>query len=384
MYRAGVLLAFALVVSTIAAWRPTPVKAAEAGDSYSWNLPKGFPKPPVPADNPMTSAKVELGRHLFYDTRLSVNGKASCATCHKQELAFTDGRAVGVGATGESHSRGAMSLVNIAYSAVLTWSNPEMRKLEDQALVPMFGEHPVEMGLRKGDGFLAMLGADAKYRVLFERAFPGVADRFTVESVTKALACFERSIISGRSAYDRYHYDRDDSAVSEAAKRGEILFFSQHISCFQCHGGFNFSDASVSERSADREVEFHNTGLYNLPELLSYPAPNVGIYEFTKAAGDVGKFKAPTLRNIALTAPYMHDGSVPTLEAVVEHYAAGGRTIGDGPHAGKGNENPNKDRLIRGFMVSERDKADLVEFLRTLTDEEAIRDKRFGNPWLVN
>src|SRR5579862_8771209 len=155
MHRAGVLLAFALVVSTVAAWSLTPVKAAESGDGYAWNLPKGFPKPPVPADNPMTSAKVELGRHLFYDTRLSANGKTSCATCHKQELAFTDGRAVGVGATGELHSRSVMSLVNVAYSGALTWSTPELKSLEQQALVPMFGEHPVELGLRVGDGFLA-------------------------------------------------------------------------------------------------------------------------------------------------------------------------------------------------------------------------------------
>src|SRR5271169_3219018 len=131
--------------------------ALDTGGGYTWNLPKGFPKPYVPSDNPMTEAKVELGRHLFYDPRLSVNGKSSCATCHKQELAFTDGRAVGVGATGESHSRGAMSLVNVAYSAALTWSNPQMKHLENQALTPMFGDHPVELGLREGDAFLPML-----------------------------------------------------------------------------------------------------------------------------------------------------------------------------------------------------------------------------------
>src|SRR5580693_6937625 len=111
-----------------------------AGQTYSWNLPRGFPKPHVPADNPMTAAKIELGRYLFYDTRMSVNGKASCATCHKQELAFTDGRAVSAGATGQLHSRSAMSLVNVAYSGALTWSDPQMKNLEDQALVPMFGD----------------------------------------------------------------------------------------------------------------------------------------------------------------------------------------------------------------------------------------------------
>jgi len=156
-----------------------------------------------------------------------------------------DGRPVGVGATGEQHSRSAMSLVNVAYSAVLTWSNPDMKLLEEQALVPMFGEHPVELGLREGDPFLPMLRSDPKYRQLFAAAFPAEQDAFNVKNVTKALACFERSIIAARSPYDRYHYGGDDSAVSESAKRGEILFFSQPISCFRCHGGFNFSDAAI-------------------------------------------------------------------------------------------------------------------------------------------
>ena len=339
---------------------------------YQWNLPKGFPKPFVPAGNPMTAAKVELGRYLFYDTRMSVNGKASCATCHKQELAFTDGLAAARGATGELHPRGAMSLVNVAYSAALTWSNPDLRSLEQQALAPMFGDHPVELGLRDNDGFLPALRADAKYRALFERAFPHDADRFTVANVTRALASFERSIISARSPYDRYHYDRDDSAISGSAKRGEILFFNQHLSCFRCHAGFNFSDATISERNPGRQIEFHNTGLYNAPGLLSYPAPNVGIYEYTKAPADVGKFKAPSLRNIAVTAPYMHDGSIATLEGVLDHYAAGGRN---------GHDNPNKDPLIAGFVLSRQDRDDLIAFLRSLTDEPLLHDPRFASPW---
>ena len=355
-------LIFAFLLSTVAGPR------AFSAD-YQWNLPKGFPKPYVPADNPMSEAKVELGRYLFYDTRMSVNGKQSCASCHKQELAFTDGRPVGVGATGESHSRSAMSLVNVAWSATLTWSNPEMKSLENQALVPMFGDHPVELGLREDD-FLKMLRSDAKYRAMFERAFPDDADRYTVGNVTKALSSFERSIVSARSPFDRYHYGRDDSAVSESAKRGETLFFNQHLSCFRCHGGFNFTDSTVSERNPDRQMEFHNTGLYN-----PYPAPNVGIYEFTKAPSDVGKFKAPSLRNIALTAPYMHDGSIPTLEGVLDHYAAGGRN---------GHDNPNKDPLIGGFTLTQQDREDLIEFLNSLTDESLVHDSRFANPWPAN
>jgi len=356
-------------------------RAVSAEPEYQWDLPKGFPIPSVPPDNPMTTAKVELGRYLFYDTRMSVNGKASCATCHKQELAFTDGRAVAIGATGELHPRSAMSLVNIAYSGALTWSNPQLKKLEEQALTPMYGEHPVELGLREGDTFLPTLRGDPKYQAFFKAAFPADADLFTIQNVTRALASFERSIISGRSPYDRYHYGGDDAAVSEAAKHGEKLFFSQQLSCFRCHAGFNFSDASVSAQNPSRRVEFHNTGLYNVAGALSYLAPNTGIYEYTKAPEDVGKFKVPTLRNIAVTAPYMHDGSIATLEGVLDHYAAGGRTVSSGPLAGVGHDNPNKDPLIGGFELSAQDRADLIAFLETLTDNALLHDPRFANPW---
>jgi cytochrome c peroxidase len=331
----------------------------------------------------MSAAKVELGRHLFYDTRLSINGRTSCATCHRQELALTDGRAASLGTTGESHSRGAMSLVNVAYSASLTWANPQMKDLEQQALTPMFGTKPVELGLSEGDGFLDRLRQEPRYRALFEHAFPGVPDPFTTGNVTKAIACFERSIISARSPWDDYHYNRNEDAISASAKRGEILFFTQPLSCFRCHGGFNFSGESVSETRPGRTPEFHNTGLYNLAGAFSYPASNPGVYEFTRNLKDVGKFKAPTLRNIALTAPYMHDGSVTTLDAVLDHYAAGGRTLKAGPNAGVGYDNPNKDPLVGGFRISAQDRNDLIEFLRALTDETVLHDSRFANPWVA-
>jgi cytochrome c peroxidase len=362
-------------------WNVAVGAQSGSAEGYVWSLPKGFPKPRVPADNPMTAAKVELGRHLFYDTRMSVNGEASCATCHKQELAFTDGRPVSVGATGEKHSRGAMSLVNVAYNPVLTWSNPQIKDLERQALVPMFGEHPVELGLREGDDFLPMLRSDTKYRELFGRAFPEQPERFTIANVTKAIASFERSIISARSPWDRYHYGGDDGAISEAAKRGEILFFSQQLSCFRCHGGFNFSGAAVSEGHEVGDPAFHNTGLYNVSGALAYPAPNLGIFEITRDPKDIGKFRAPTLRNISLTAPYMHDGTIATLDEVLDHYAAGGRTVKSGPDAGVGHDNPNKDPLIGGFKMSGPDRDDLMEFLKSLTDEAVLHDRRFANPW---
>jgi cytochrome c peroxidase len=352
---------------------------------FTWVLPKNFPTPRTPADNPMSDAKVTLGRYLFYDTRLSANGTQSCGSCHQQARAFTDGRPQAIGSTGEVHPRGAMSLVNVGYAAALTWGNPVLSSLEDQARVPMFGQRPIELGLAESGPWLDRLREDPRYQAMFRSAFPADAAPFSVGNVTKAIATFERSIISARSPYDRYHYYRDDSAVSPAARRGETLFFSQPLSCFRCHGGFNFSGAidfeGRREGSGENGVEFHNTGLYNLAGLLSYPSPNTGIYEVTNKPADVGKFKAPTLRNIAVTAPYMHDGSIATLDDVVAHYAAGGRTIVDGPYKGVGHDNPNKSSTVRGFALTVEQRDDLVAFLKSLTDEALLHDPRFADPW---
>jgi cytochrome c peroxidase len=307
----------------------------------------------IAADYP----KAQLGRYLFYDKRLSVNGTQSCATCHRQELAFTDARAAAVGATGITHPRGAMSLVNVADSTVLTWSNPEVRSLESQALIPMLSETPVELGLHgREKATLDNLRRDPIYRDLFPKAFPDTRDPFTLPNVAQALAAFERTIVSARSPYDRYYYRGDRNAISEAAQRGEMLFFSDPVAgCFRCHSGPNFTDG-----------KFHNTALYDV-----YPEPNRGVYEHTRNPADLGKFKTPTLRNIALTAPYMHDGSIRTLEEVLDHYAAGGR----------GHLNPNKDKRMNPIALTAQNRADLIAFLESLTDTELIRDPYFSDPW---
>lgn len=362
--------------------------ASPSASAYAWKLPPGFPAPYVPADNPMSEAKVELGRHLFYDTRLSRNGTQSCASCHQQARAFTDGLARSVGSTGELHPRGSMSLVNVAYAKVLAWADPTQTRLEDQALVPMFGEHPIELGLDRSDKWLDALSGNSTYQRLFRAAFPetGAAPAakpttpVTRDRVLKALATFQRAIVSARSPYDRYHFERDDSAVPDAAKRGEILFHSRPLSCFTCHGGVHFSNA-MGRGDMAPAVEMHNTGLYNLAGPLSYPSENTGLFAITQKPGDVGKFKAPTLRNIAVTAPYMHDGSVATLEEVLDHYAAGGRTLAEGRHRGIGRDNPNKAAAIAGFPLTADQRSDLIAFLRTLTDQSLLSDPRFANPW---
>lgn len=366
-----------------ATWGAPAVCAADvpprtgAPPAYQLLVPRGFPKPRIPPGNPLTADKVRLGRYLFYDKRMSGNGTRACATCHRQELAFTDGRARAVGVTGQILPRSAMSLVNVAYSGALTWSNPNIRALEQ-----LFGTDPSELGVVKQD-LLRLIGSDPTYRALFPRAFPGEANPYRIANVNKALASFLRTIVSGGSPYDRFHLAGDANAISEAAKRGEILFFLDYggPSCFRCHGGFNFSDAVDFICGPRPPLAFHNNGLYNVAGQLSYPLPNAGLYVHTKNPADVGRFKAPTLRNIALTAPYMHDGSIATLGEVVDHYAAGGRTIGQGPWAGVGRENPAKDPLIHGFPMTPQNRADLIAFLESLTDDGVTHDPRFADPW---
>lgn len=351
-------------------------------DAYDWGLPAGYPTPRVPADNPMTAEKVALGRHLFFDKRLSENETYACASCHLQELAFTDGRAGALGSTGQVHPRSSMSVVGAGYLNAITWANPVLSGLEDQALVPLFGEDPVELGLAgHEDDLLLRLEADPIYQTLFADAFPGPDEAFTLVHVVQAIAAFERTIISYRSPYDRYTYAGDPTALSDAALRGRDLFFGERLECFHCHGGFNFSDSVSHEGSTFDEVMFHNTGLYNLGGTGDYPAPNVGLITFTGVPSDMGRFRAPTLRNIALTAPYMHDGSIATLDEVIDHYAAGGRTIVDGPNAGVGSANPFKSELITGFMIDAQERADLIAFLESLTDPDLLVDPSLSDPW---
>ncbi|MCC7125704.1 MAG: di-heme enzyme [Acidobacteria bacterium] len=356
--------------------------AAPAGSSYVWDLPPGLPRPKVPADNPMSDAKVQLGRHLFYDTRLSIDGTFSCATCHQQARAFADEKARGVGVTGEVHPRGSMGLGNVAYSPVLTWANPTQRRLESQALVPMFGEDPVELGLSGQEGaLLARLRAEPRYRQLFAAAFPDVADAFTLDAITRAIASFERTLLTGRSPYDRFRLGQDANAISPLARQGEALFFSERTECFHCHGGFNFTETADYAGKGFIEIEFHNTGLYNVDGQGSYPAPNTGIMAITEDEEDMGKFKAPSLRNIAVTAPYMHDGSIATLAEVIEHYAAGGRSIADGPNKGIGATSPRRSSFVKPIDLTPEEKRALVAFLESLTDQTFLTDPRFSSPW---
>ena len=349
-------------------------------DGYRWRLPGDIPPPQVPADNPMNVAKVELGRWLFHDTRLSGNESMSCASCHIQALAFTDGRARAVGSTGEDHPRSSMSLVNSAYNSRLTWANPLLHRIEDQALIPLFADRPAEMGLGGQESRIAeILKSDARYARLVSTAFPNDTDPASIINGVRSIAAFVRTLNSFDSPYDRYLAGQGD-ALSDAAVRGMSLFFSERVECFHCHGGFNFTDSSTHASTEVATVGFHNTGLYNIDGNGAYPEENTGLYDMTGERRDMGRFRAPTLRNIALTAPYMHDGSIPSLEAVIAHYERGGRKIDVGPYAGDGKLNPFKSEFVGGFTLSTTEREDLLAFLESLTDPSVATNPAWSNP----
>ena len=344
--------------------------AAPAPAAFVWRLPSGMPIPKVPADNPMSDAKVALGRRLFYDTRLSGNRTFACANCHQQAYGFTDGLAHALGSTGQAHPRSSMSLTNVAYNASFGWADGNTRTLEMQMHVPMFNEHPIEMGLKGREPEIVARFADVpEDAARFREAFPDEQTPVNFPNIIKAIAAFERLLVSGNSPLDRYLYRDDRSAMSPAAIRGMKLFFSDRLACGRCHSGFNLSGPTDHEAAPKPATPtFHNTGLYNVDGRGAYPAADRGLFDKTQKPTDMGRFRAPTLRNIALTAPYMHDGSVPTLELAIAHYASGGVT------------SPVKSEHLKGFNVSKQDTADLVAFLDSLTDREFVTNPAFGPP----
>lgn len=351
-------------------------------EPYDFGLPERFPRPPAIEGQPLTRPRVELGRHLFYDPRLSGNRTQSCASCHEQRLAFTDGRARAVGSTGEENVRSTMSLTNVAYVTALTWASRIVGSLHEQALLPLFGEEPVELGMAgREDELLARLREEPRYRALFPRAFPEDPDPFSIRNVTVALAAFQRTLISHRSPYDRFVYYGEREALDPLALRGFELFHSERFECFHCHGGFNFSDSTRHDGTVFEEVAFHNTGLYNVDGRGAYPPHDTGLMRVTGERRDMGRFRAPTLRNIALTAPYFHDGSAATLDEVLDHYDRGGRLIEDGPFAGDGAESPLRDPFVKPIGMTAEERAAMHAFLRALTDEAFITDPRFADPW---
>lgn len=309
---------------------------------------------PFPANNPPTPIKIELGRRLFYDGDLSWDGTMSCATCHEQKRGFTDSSKTRAGFDGQPGERNIQTLANVGWFGSLTWGGPQVDTLEHQALIPIEGVAPVEMGFAgRPEGALPhRLKDQACYPQLFRAAFPERRGEISMDTIVMALSAFQRSLVSLDAPYDRYRRG-EASAISDQAKRGEALFHDKQ--CANCHAGVHFTDAALPGRKpADA---FH---------MLAMPAAgkDTGLQRITQKSEDAGRFRTPGLRNVALSAPYMHDGEVATLaDAIRHHYGFAGQT----------------DERLK-VSVSDSEIADLVAFLGTLTDETFIKNAAFALP----
>ena len=326
--------ALAAVALSLASGGYARAQFEEQTSTFPYKLPVGILQPPlVPADNPLNDAKVDLGKRLYFDKRLSKNNTISCATCHNPTKGWTDQSPVSTGIHGLKGTRSAPTVLNAAYNLLQFWDG-RAPSLEEQAKGPI--QNPVEMGFSL-PGVVRRLKSIRGYAPLFKKAFgnPGI----TIERVVRAIASFERTVITGNAPYDRLQAG-DATAMSREAQKGMAIFFGKG-NCSVCHTGFNFSDS-----------DFHNIGVG-----MSRPKPDLGRFDVTKEDRDRGAFKTPTLRNLKDTAPYMHDGSVKTLSEVVDFYDRGGE--------------PNQwlDGRIKPLHLTASEKKELLSFLDALTGD---------------
>jgi cytochrome c peroxidase len=323
----------ALAVCSAAMLSPMVTTAAD----YKLAIPFGLEETAVviPADNPLTTEKVELGRLLAFDKRLSQDNTISCMSCHLSTNAFTDGKPVATGIRGQKGGRSAPASFNRVFSSAQFWDG-RAATLEAQSVGPF--TNPIEHGFANYDVMLAKMNKIPGYRKLFKEAFGD--ENIKIENVGKAIASFQRTILSGNSPADRFDQGQEAGAISESAQKGLILFRDK-ARCTKCHSGFNFTDE-----------KFHNLGIGWDDNKV-----DLGRYMVTNTAEDLGAFKTPTLREIARSAPYMHDGRFKTLEEVVNFYNKGGI------------KNPHQDPLVLPLELTDQEKSDLIAFLRTLNGQ---------------
>jgi cytochrome c peroxidase len=340
-----------------------------------------MPAPEVPADNPMTADKVTLGRVLFYDFQLSINGARSCGICHEQPKGFTDGFVKAVGAFGDRHARNTPTVLNVAWRTPLTWLDPELHLLEEQLLGPLTGTEPIELGMGdQEDLLLDRLETFEPYPALFDAAWPDDPGPITIEHLGHALASFERTLIGLDSPYDGWLSGESD-ALSAAAQRGLDLFSSPALHCSECHAGPLLDRPLGGDGEPLDQAGFYNTGQYDVDGLGSYPPDDPGLIAVTGVAADMGAFRTPSLRSVADTPPYNHDGTTDTLADLLDNYARGGRAITGGDHPGDGADNPYKDPRVAGFPLTDGDKDDLLAFLEALSDPSVLEGGDVADPF---
>lgn len=337
---------------------PAPIEATYDPQPLVLELEEFIGTPFLPDENPLTQAGVALGRMLFFDPIISSDSTMSCASCHQPNLSFTDGQAVSTGVEGRQTTRSSMPLVNLAFSTGTFFWDGRSPSLEDQALHPVMDE--VELN-EDWTNVMLKLQLHPDYPRRFREAF-GIERRseMSKELAAKAIAQFERTLISQDARLDKVLH-KNQGWLTDSEQRGKDLFYVEpsnpdHPGCSHCHGGVHFTD-----------FMFHNNGIDSVATLNDFPDPGLGVRTGRRA--DNGLFKTPSLRNVALTAPYMHDGRFATLEEVLDNYKKGGH--------GVENEDPN----IFPFSLNEQQKQDMIAFLKTLTDTTFINNPAFNNPF---
>ncbi len=305
-------------------------------------LPEGFPPLPFPADNPPTRASIELGRQLFFEKVLSIDSSISCGTCHRQKFAFADSLSTTPGVENRPGTRNAPSLANVGYHPYFL-KEGGVPTLEMQVLVPIQEHNELANNILI---IAERLNMDSSYVNLSQQAYGRYPDPFVI---TRSISNYERTLVSGNSAYDLWSNNK--GSLMPAEERGRQLFFGEKAKCSQCHSDFNFTN-----------YEFFNTGLYE-------EYADMGRFRLTGDSTDIGRFKVPSLRNVGLTAPYMHDGSMDDLKMVLKHYASGGEA-----HA-------NRDSRINRIEITEQDQEDLIAFLHALSDFEFIARESISEPY---
>jgi cytochrome c peroxidase len=354
--------------------------AAESSDAGS--MPRSFVglgSDCASSNTKPLGAKEELGRRLFYDVRLSINEGRACGTCHEQAKGFSDGFPKAIGTTGEVHPRNTLGLSNVARRRVLTWSNPEPASLEQQLLTPLLGTVPLEMGMGGNEAILLeRLLADEQYPTAFVAAFPE-QEGPTLEQVSNAIAAFERRLLSVNSPLDRYLRGETD-ALSETARAGLALFVGD-AGCVQCHAGCDWDQVLNDSGELEEAAGYFNIGLYDVDGNGAYPQGAEGLANATNNSADMGRYRTPSLRNVAVSGPYFHDGTEFTLQGAIAIHLDGGRNVVVGPNQGDGRASPLRDQRLKPVQLDAEERWQLEVFLRNLSDDEFLTDPRLSNPF---
>ncbi len=355
------ILLLSLIIAACQPDEPEPPKDLAVYDATPFELEYGnLPPPTIPGDNPLTIQGVKLGKMLFYETQLSKDGSQSCASCHNQKVGFSDSLRFSIGVEGLEGGRQAMPIFNMLWHSNEFFWDGRAHLLRDQALKPI--QDPLEMN-ETLENVIAKLGASRLYKDQFIRAFNDSLPN--AERISLALEQFMHSIVSYESKYDKFL--AGEVSLTESEERGRELYFAEYnpffpmisgADCQHCHGGDNFENNSYMNNGLDTDMNFKDFGREKV----------------TMNPADRAKFKVPSLRNVAVTAPYMHDGRFKTLEEVIDHY-------NEGLQPSSTIEPALENTREKGLLLSAQDKADLIAFLKTLTDEVYLNNEAYGSPF---